>query len=254
VAVPRFFVSSSQVNGDTVLLTGSQALHLAGALRARPDERFVVVEDGRREHGMVVQSASRERVTGKIVWTRHATGEPALRVHVLQAIPARGMEDAVEALAAAGAYVIAPVLTGRGVVRPDSARAAARLERWRTIAREGAQLAGRARSPEVHDIRSLDGALTALPQPCRILACVATASQQLSAIDVDQRTPVALAIGPEGGLDDSDLQLLHAAGATQVHLGARIMPSRLAGFLAVSLLMQRAGELTTGPAPVEGSS
>ena len=247
--MPRFFVPSAQVHGQTAVIGGRDADHLARSLRMRPGETVVVVEEGRREHGVVLESVSPQEVGGRIVWSRDVTGEPALEVHVVQAIPAKGMDETVEALALAGATAIWPVLTTRGVARPYPRRVTARLERWRVIAREAAQLAGRARPPTLHPTLPLDAALRALPDGCLILACVIDAPGATTGVRFDARRPVAVVIGPEGGLDERDRGVLRAAHATDVHLGSRVMPARLAGFLAVSLLLASAGDLDVAVAP-----
>lgn len=246
--MPRFFVDSAQVHGGIVVIEGGDATHLARSLRAHPGETVVVVEDGRREHHVVLERVSAQRVAGRVVATRDATGEPALAVHVVQSIPAKGMDDVVEALSLAGATGIWPAVSTRSVARPDAARAGARTERWRAIARQAAQLAGRARAPSVHETLPLDGALGALPARCRILACVVDAPKRLSAVPLDTERPVAIVIGPEGGLDALDRASLRDASAEEIHLGPRVMPARLAGFLAVSLILAQAGELDSAVA------
>src|SRR4029077_8315380 len=120
--------------------------------------------------------------------------------------------------ALAGASAIWPVLTTRGVARPYPRRVSERLERWRIIAREAAQLAGRARAPAVHQTLSLDAAVHALPTGCRILACVIDAPDSAGSARAGSDRPVAVVIGPEGGLDEHDRSLVHAAGAVDVHL------------------------------------
>lgn len=256
-AVPRFFVDAAAVRDGVVQIEGDGALHLARSLRARAGERIVVVEDGRTEHGVVLTHVDAARVSGHIEWTRAATGEPRLAVHVLQAIPARGMDEAVEALAVAGVRAIHPVITERGVSRPDRSTAGRRVARWQTIAREAAQLAGRAKPPAVTAPLPLAEALAALPSGCRILACMAdSTATPLRALEIAPDAPVACVIGPEGGIAPGDLIHLRAANATPVHLGARIVPARLAGFLAASLLFAAAGDLDTPPpdTPANGAS
>ena len=252
-AVPRFFVDPDQVSDGRATLTGSDASHLSRALRAMVGETIVIVEDGRVEHGIRLDEVTPLRVSGAIVWSRPAAGEPLLAVHVLQAVPAQAMDATVEALTEAGATTIRPVLTHRTVSRPDPSRVIHRLERWRLIARESAQLAGRAAPPDVHSIVPLREALNDLPVGTRILACVIAhdAAPILSAVPAPP-ADVGLVIGPEGGLDVADLRVLAKSGAVNVHLGARTLPSRLAGAVATSLLLAGAGDLdaTAQPAPV----
>jgi len=147
---------------------------------------------------------------------------------------------------------IRPVLTHRTVSRPDPSRVIHRLERWRLIAREAAQLAGRAAPPDVHSILPLRDALQGMPSGSRILACVLgqDSAPILSAVPAPP-ADVGVVIGPEGGLDGADLRLLDECGAIHVHLGPRTLPSRLAGAVATSLLLAGAGDLdaTAAPAP-----
>jgi 16S rRNA (uracil1498-N3)-methyltransferase len=243
-AVPRFFVETDQVAGGRATLTGPDASHLSRALRALVGETIVIVEDGRVEHGVALDEVTPSRVSGAIVWSRPAGGEPRLAVHVLQAVPAQAMDATVEALTEAGAATIRPILTHRTVSRPDPSRVVHRLERWRAIAREAAQLAGRASPPEVHSILPLGDALAGLPPGTRIFACVI--DEDAAAIRNAVPAPpadIGLVIGPEGGLDTADLRVLEDSGAFRVHLGPRTLPSRLAGAIATSLLLAGAGDL-----------
>lgn len=247
--VPRFFVDAGAVDGDVVHIGGESAAHLARSLRARAGESIVVVEAGTTEHGVVLTHVGATRVSGRIEWSRPATGESRLRIHVLQAMPARGFDDTIEALAIAGADTIHPVITERGVVRPDAGASRTKAARWEAIAREAAQLAGRARAPRIAPTMPLAGALAALPAPCPILACVAgERAIPIEAVAVGDTATVACVIGPEGGLGPRDLSELDAHDATTVHLGPRVIPSRMAGFVAVSLLLARSGDLDRPPA------
>jgi 16S rRNA (uracil1498-N3)-methyltransferase len=249
-AVPRFFIDASQVSEQRATLTGTDAEHLARSLRARTGEVIVVVERGDVEHGVQLDEVTPARVTGAIIWSRPATGEPALDVHVLQAVPAQGMDDTIEALVVAGAASIRPVITTRTVARIDATRASRRLERWRLIARNAAQLSGRAATPEVHDVVDLRVATDELRDGARILVC-ALRDDAASIATVGPGLPgVGLVIGPEGGLGPTDFDVLDAAAATYVHLGPRTFPSRLAGAIATSLLLVGSGDLDRPASPV----
>jgi 16S rRNA (uracil1498-N3)-methyltransferase len=242
--MPRFFVDASQIEDGRATLTDADAEHLAKSLRARPGETIVVVAGGAVEHGVVLDEVSVSRVSGAVAWSRPVSGEPRFAVHVLQAIPAQGMDATIEALTVAGAASVRPVLTSRTVVRPDVSQASRRAERWQAIAREAAQLAGRAAPPTVSSVMSLREALALLPATTRVLACVirSGATPMLTAVPTSP-VDVALVIGPEGGLDASDLDALDSAGAVYVHLGPRTLPSRLAGAMATTLLLAGAGDL-----------
>jgi 16S rRNA (uracil1498-N3)-methyltransferase len=248
--MPRFFISSDQVHDGSAVVLGADAAHLTRTLRVRPGELVVVVEAGSVEHGVRIDDVSAARVSGRITWSRPATGEPGHQVHVVQAVPAKGMELAVEALTEAGAAVIWPVLTARSVARPGADRVEQRIERWRAVAREAAQLAGRAGPPDIRQLQSLPDAVQRVSGTARLLACVIDATAApLPGLRFDAGRAVAIAIGPEGGFDAAERAVLDAAGAENVHLGPRVLPTWLAGALAVSLVLAAAGDLNPAVAP-----
>ena len=122
-------------------------------------ETIVIVEDGTIEHGLQLDEVTPSRVSGSIVWSRGVDGEPRLAVHVLQAVPAQAMDATVESLTEAGAATIRPVLTHRPCRAPTRRGSFTASNAGAAIARESAQLAGRAAPPEVHSILPLREAL-----------------------------------------------------------------------------------------------
>lgn len=251
--MPRFFVPGGAVRASRVEITGPDASHLALSLRARPGEQIVVVEEnGAAEHGVLLDHVTPETVAGAVTWTRAATGEPRLRVHVLQALPRERMEDAIDAMVQTGVASIRPVLGERSVARPDRDRAARRLQRWRAVAREAAGLSGRGAVPQVFPVSSFEVALAGLPQGTGVIACTWEDAAPLAATHIDAGGDVALAIGPEGGLSDAEEALLDTAGAQRRHLGSRVLRTRLAGAVATALLLAAAHDLDDAPAPSTG--
>jgi 16S rRNA (uracil1498-N3)-methyltransferase len=85
----------------------------------------------------------------------------------------------------------------------------------------------------------------------RVVACTLDAATPLARLDPPPRPGerIALCIGPEGGFDPADLDVLRRAGAEEAHLGPRVLRARLAGVVALSTLLASAGELDT---PVAG--
>ncbi len=243
--MPRLFVTRDQVGDGTLVVEGAAARHLAGSLRIEPGELIQVVDDAGEEHGVRVTSVARARVAGSIVWSRPASGEPHLRLDVVQGL-IREIDEVVAGLAEVGAAAIRPVVAARSVTRPDPTRAAARLRRWSEIAREAAELAHRGAVPRVTALTDLAGALAELPEGARILACMVDAAVPLARLEVDAARPAALVIGPEGGFDPGEADRLREAGAEMVHLGPRVLPARRAAIVAAGLLLARAGDLDHG--------
>ena len=239
----RFFVNRGDIAGDGLVMEGPVANHIARSLRMRSGDSIVVVDDDNREHGVLLRSVGPDRVVGEVTWTRAATGEPRLRITVVQALPRERMEDCVDLLVELGAAEIRPVITERVVSRASGDRLGNRVHRWQAVATESAQLAGRGMIPRVHSPVPLPDALAALDNDSRLIACVFDGDRSLADIDGDSGHPLALCIGPEGGFGERDLDTLRRAGAETVHMGARVLRTRYAAAVACAVLLARSGDL-----------
>lgn len=245
----RFFVRAVDIAASVLVIEGAVAHHIARPLRMRSGDTIVVVDDAGQEHGVVLEQVRPERVEGHLTWSRPATGEPRLRLTVVQALPRERMEDCIDLLAEVGAAEVRPVITERVVSRVADDRVGHRVRRWRAVAAEAAQLAGRGVIPRVHAPVPLIDALAALEGSSRLLACTFDGAGPLADVDVDVVRPLALCIGPEGGWGEQDLVALRRAGAETVHLGARILRTRYAAAVACALLLARAGDLAERVTP-----
>lgn len=239
----RFFLPDDPGPSPVAVIEGPLAHHIARSLRMRPGDSLLAVDPRGREHHVRLRTVSAGRVEGDITWSRPATGEPRLRITVIQALPRERMDDCIDILVEAGAAEVRPVVTERVVSRPSGDRVAHRLHRWQTVAQESAQLAGRGMIPHVHAPVPLADALAALPPGSRIVACTADSATPLATLEIDATTPLALCIGPEGSFGPRDLQTLRDHAAETVHLGPRILRTRYAGAFACALLLARAGDL-----------
>jgi 16S rRNA (uracil1498-N3)-methyltransferase len=57
---------------------------------------------------------------------------------------------------------------------------------------------------------------------------------------------VLLVVGPEGGFDDSEVEMMREAGAICYSMGPRRLRAELAGVVAVATTMQLLGEMGVG--------
>jgi 16S rRNA (uracil1498-N3)-methyltransferase len=247
--VPLFFVPAGQVSptGEVQILD-RDAWHISRVLRSRQGELVtVVVEDG-TEHDVRLETLSADQVTGVIVATRRTRREAKAQLHLLQALPkGPGMASVCEQVSELGILTIWPVLTDRTVARPEPDQAALRAERWQTIAREAAQLAGRHRIPEVRPLAPLLDALQDLrrtePQLQAFTCHDGEVRQGLNSVAWDSGLPTAVLIGPEGGFTAGEVQELASHGARPVSLGRRNLRTTLAAVVALTVLLARAGDL-----------
>jgi 16S rRNA (uracil1498-N3)-methyltransferase len=145
------------------------------------------------------------------------------------------MEWAIEKCTELNATSIVPVIARR--TEKHLAQAAEkRVERWRRIAREASEQARRVTPPEIGGPVKLDVALRTLAD-LRIALAEAEREAQLAEIlrGHDGTSSLGLAIGPEGGWTQDELQLFEQAGWVPASLGATILRAETAAIAALAV-------------------
>jgi 16S rRNA (uracil1498-N3)-methyltransferase len=145
------------------------------------------------------------------------------------------MEWAMEKCTELGVAKIVPVIARRTDTHLASA-ALKRTDRWRRILVQAAEQSRRTASPELADPMRLQDAAS-LSGDLRVV--LSEAEQEMSLKDVlaaNQNTgKVLLAIGPEGGWTEDELDLLKNAGWISVSLGSTILRAETAAIAAVAI-------------------
>lgn len=225
--------------GDVVRLDGQEARHAVQVARVRLGER-IAIGDGRGTvvSGPVLESGQGELTIEVDEARREQPADPAL---VLVQALAKGDRDelAVQAATELGVDRIVPWSAARSVSRWDGAKAEKGRQRWATIAREASKQAIRAWVPEVM-AATPTARLPELLAGTRLLVLEPTAEQGLAQLELDER-PLALLVGPEGGVAPEELARLTAAGAEPVRLGPTVLRTSTAGPAAIALLSARLG-------------
>ena len=224
---------ADRVEGDHAYLLGPNANHLFRVLRAKTGQQFDVAADGVLRQGTIVE-ATPEHVEFQLGAEVASAALPHVTVY-LSIFKFDRMEWALEKLTELGVSRVAPVIAQR--TEQHLARAAAkRVERWRKIAREAAQQARRIAPPEIFDPLALKKAVEA-EHSARIVLSEAEAGVSLKAALAGCAPPLALALGPEGGWSEPELEWFTAAGWKPASLGHTILRAETAAVAAVAVAM-----------------
>lgn len=126
-----------------------------------------------------------------------------------------------------GAASIVLVETERSVVRLDDARATARIARWERIANEAARQSLRGDAPSISTAAWSD-AMTSLPPDTTRIVLHPRATQTLASIAGERAhtllaSPTAFAVGAEGGLTDSELEIALKNGWIAASIGPVVL-------------------------------
>jgi 16S rRNA (uracil1498-N3)-methyltransferase len=220
--VPSFFVER---NGARAFIVGADARHLARSLRARVGEEIEVMDPAGLMLTVRLDSVSPDRVEGIVVAEREHNPEPAARIVIAIAhLPAPALELVLSRCTEAGAFGFDIIQADRSVARGS------KPERWRTICREAAMLAGRLAVPEVGGPSSLEEILDRHENPVML-----NRTAPLRLADLAKPQNLTLLIGPEGGWSERE----QARVALKASLGPRNLRADTAALVALATVLAR---------------
>lgn len=239
----RFFVSPEEMKEAFLVLTGENAQH-AKVLRLKNGEEVLVCDGQGAECLCTVSDVSPGQIS-LVVQSRQKSGsEASVKVSVYVAYPkADKLEHVIQKATELGAYQIIAFPSSRCISRPDEKSLKKKLERWQKIAASAAEQSGRGCIPQVLTLGSYADAL----------AHAASADKALLFYENERATTLKMALqgayetvslltGPEGGLEEREVQQAISAGLQVCTLGKRILRCETAPLCALSAVMYDAGE------------
>lgn len=240
----RFFVTPGEVTGKEVTLTGENAAH-AKVLRLKAGEQVIVCDGAGREWLCAVTEVSAGEVGLEVLQERACETEAAVRVSVYMAFPkADKLEHVIQKATELGASEIVAFPSGRCVSRPDEKSLKKKLDRWQKIAASAAEQSGRGAIPQVVVLPSFQEALRRGAQadlPLMFYENERATTLHMALTEGGWKT-VSLLTGPEGGLEEGEVEKAMEAGFKVCTLGRRILRCETAPLCALSAVMYAAGE------------
>ncbi|MFC3849943.1 16S rRNA (uracil(1498)-N(3))-methyltransferase [Corynebacterium hansenii] len=227
--------------GATVELGGPEAKHVKVQRLGAGDEVFLV--DGADRRALVrISLADGSRVACEVI-SAGVVERPTPHVTVVQALPKSDRAElAVDLMTEAGVDAIVPWAARRCVAKWTGAKAGKAREKWASTAREAAKQARRAWIPPVAELHSTKDVVALVEDVVGrggVAAVLHEAERrpfaEVAAAAADAGE-IVFVVGPEGGVDDEELELFRAAGATPVVLGPTVLRTALAGAAATSAL------------------
>ncbi len=240
----RFFVTKEEMTGEEIVLTGENAQH-AKVLRLKAGEEVLVCDGAGTECCCSVESVSAGEVVLSVKERRASSTEAAVQVSVYMAFPkADKLEHVIQKATELGAYEIVAFPSARCISKPDDKSLKKKLERWQKIAASAAEQSGRGSIPEVIVLSSYAVALERAAKADKALMFYENehATTLRMALESGAFKTVSLLTGPEGGLEEKEVEQARMVGLQVCTLGSRILRCETAPLCALSAVMYAAGE------------
>lgn len=229
----RLYVEADLAEGASVACTPAQANYLRNVLRLKAGDailafngrdgewRAEVADLGRRATGLTVEAQVRPQHGGPDIDYLFA---PLKRAR---------LDYMVEKATEMGVQRLRPVLTRRTVAERVN------LERMRTHTIEAAEQCGILRLPEVCAPEPLERAIGGWKPSRPLIFCDEDGAETcpFTALAMVEPGPVAVLVGPEGGFDPAERELLSTQPyVTRISLGPRILRADTAAVAALALV------------------
>lgn len=238
--MPRFFVPS--VEGDTLTVTGQDASHIRRSLRMTVGEELTLCDGRSTECVCTIREFAGEDVILSVVSRAPSVTEPTCAVTLYQGLPkADKMEWIIQKAVELGVARIVPVQMARSVAVINE-KAAKKAARWQKIADEAAGQSGRGILPVVEEPISFAAAAKRLTAENTVV-CYECGGVPFASLASRETAALSLVIGPEGGIDRREIEVLQQGGAAIATLGKRILRCETAPLAALSVLMAITGNM-----------
>jgi 16S rRNA (uracil1498-N3)-methyltransferase len=229
----RLFVDAELAEGRTLACTPAQANYLRNVLRLKAGAAILVFNGRDGEWRAELAEADR-RATALIVraQTRAQEGGPDID-YLFAPLKRARLDYMVEKATEMGVARLRPVLTRRTVAERVNA------ERMRAHAIEAAEQCGILRLPEIRAPEKLEAVVAAWNTARPLIFCDEDGAETcpFTALAMIEPGPVAVLVGPEGGFDPAERELLASRPfVTRISLGPRILRADTAAVAALALV------------------
>jgi 16S rRNA (uracil1498-N3)-methyltransferase len=225
---------ADEVSENHAALIGPHADHLARVLRAQVGQEFDVVADAVVRRGRII-SIAEGRVAFELGEEIPSEVTPSLTL-LLAIFKFDRMEWSIEKCTELGATKIIPVFARRTDARLASA-AVKRVERWRRIAIQASEQSRRPAIPEIASPSKLGDVINIAAGLRIVLAETETERMVREVVTSHHHNEIALAIGPEGGWTEDELDLFEKQGWISASLGPTILRAETAAIAAVAIAL-----------------
>ncbi|MFJ5369948.1 16S rRNA (uracil(1498)-N(3))-methyltransferase, partial [Bosea sp. CER48] len=235
----RLFLDLSFSAGVAVPLEREQANYLLNVLRFKAGD-VVLVFNGRDGEWLAsLVPEGRKQATLSLV-RQVRPQPPESDLHYLFApLKHARLDYMAQKAVEMGAGVLQPVLTRRTQVSRLN------LDRMRANAVEAAEQCGILGLPAIREEKSLESALSGLAPDRLLIFCDEGAEEAspVAALAARAPAPLAVLIGPEGGFDEAERQLIRARANTMpISLGPRILRADTAAVAALAVVQATLGD------------
>ena len=244
--MPKFFVTSEDIHQEEIKITGKDVNHIKNVLRKKIGEELTICnQDLSTDYLCNIIEMEEDSIQCHIIKQLETNSEANIKVSIFQGLPkADKMEWVIQKAVELGVYDITPIEMKRCVVKLTDKDKIKKLQRWQKIAEVAAKQSGRNRIPSINKIESIKNICNLCSDYDIVIVAYENEKENKLKYELQKLKhlptedfKIAVLIGPEGGIDASEIQLLKEKEAKIVTLGNRILSTETVALNVLSIIM-----------------
>ena len=244
--MPKFFVENKNINNKEIKIEGQDVKHIKNVLRKKIGDTLIICNNNTsKDYLCEIIKLEEKEIKCQILEILEDNVESKVKVTILQGLPKKDkMETIIQKAVELGVNDITPVEMKNCVVKLTENDKEKKLQRWQKIAEVASKQSGRNKIPKINKIISIKN-ICNLSQEYDIVIVAYEKEKEnklryeLEKLKTNQKKElkIAIIIGPEGGIDKEEINILKQQGAKLVTLGKRILRTETVALNVLSIIM-----------------
>lgn len=241
----KFFVESNKINNNKIVIDTDDVNHIKNVLRKNIGDNIIICDYERKQnYECKIEEIEKKYIICEIISQIESKSESNIQIDVFQGLPkADKMELIIQKGTELGVNSFVPVKFKRSIVKIEEKDILKKINRWQKIAEVAAKQSGRDMIPLVKNVENIKNICQLFKNYDIVL--VAYEDEQKNSLnkilkELEKRTNklinIAIVIGPEGGIDESEIEQFKDAGANIITLGKRILRTETVCLAMVAII------------------
>lgn len=241
----KFFVKENQINNELITILDEDVNHIKNVLRLNVGENLQICDiDSSKNYICEILELTAKSVTCKILEEIQSIAEGNVELHIFQGLPkADKMELIIQKGTELGVSEFVPVSFKRSIVKISPKDEKKKIDRWNKISEVAAKQSKRDIIPKVRNVESIKNVCNEIKDYDIVLLAYELEennyikNELLKIKNTKENYKIAVIIGPEGGIEKEEVEVLENAGAKVISLGKRILRTETVALQVSSIIM-----------------
>jgi len=244
--MPKFFIKTNQIKENEIEIINEDVNHIKNVLRKKIDENIDICDNEKYvDYKCKIKEINDNNIICSILKKNEYNSDLKIEIDIFQGLPKTDkMELVIQKSVELGVNSIIPVALKRCIVKIDKKDEIKKIQRWQKISEVAAKQCGRSNIPKVENIMAIQNICNIIKNYDKMLIAYEEDKDHILKNEINElkkmekkNLKIGVLIGPEGGLEKEEVEILKQNGAKVITLGKRILRTETVALNVLSILM-----------------